>query len=411
MSEQLVRGNSDLEDAVDGITTNSTRNGVAALNTSTGNAVFPGGNAFFGVTTALNGAGVFGANNSPKGVGVQGNGPDAGISGFSETGDGVRAHSNHGNGTSTFAHDPNGTALLAINDAKTASTATDGSPHGSGVLGVTNVPGAAGVFGANNSGNEDASGKGVGVQGNGPTAGVSGFSPQGPGVMGTGVKDAGVMGLHGDPKLQETTVANDGALAGVFGASDVGGGVVGYSRQTDSFGVIAFGGIRASAMNHPLAGEFNGPVQIEGNLQVSGDILLPGADCAEHFATCGLETIEPGSVLVIDQEGSLRMSDKAYDNKVAGVVSGAGTYRPGILLDRQQAKRGGLPVALVGKVYCKVDAQYGEVEVGDLLTSSPTPGHAMRANDRLKAFGSVLGKALRPLSTGQGLIPILVALQ
>ena len=250
MSEQLVRGNSDLEDAVDGITTNSTRNGVAALNTSTGNAVFPGGNAFFGVTTAVNGAGVFGANNSPKGVGVQGNGPDAGISGFSEAGDGVRAHSNHGNGTSTFAHDPNGTALLAINDAKTSPTASDGLPHGSGVLGVTTVPGAAGVFGANNDPN-----KGVGIQGNGPTAGVSGFSPQGPGVMGTGVHDAGVIGFHGDPRLQETTVANDGAVAGVFGASDIGGGVVGYSRQPNSFGVIAFGGIRAAAMDHAFAGE------------------------------------------------------------------------------------------------------------------------------------------------------------
>jgi hypothetical protein len=406
MSEQLVRGNSDLEDAVDGITTNPSRNGVAALNTSTGNAVFPGGNAFFGVTTAVNGAGVFGANNSPKGVGVQGNGPDAGISGFSEAGDGVRAHSNHGNGTSTFAHDPNGTALLAINDAKTAPTETDSSPHGSGVLGVTTVPGAAGVFGANNDSN-----KGVGIQGNGPTAGVSGFSPQGPGVLGNGVHDSGVTGFHGDPRLQETTVANDGAVAGVFGASDVGGGVVGYSRQPSSFGVIAFGGIRAAAMDHAFAGEFNGPVQIEGNLQVSGDIFLPGADCAEHFAISGNESIEPGCVVVIDEEGSLRTSCRSYDTRVAGVVSGAGKYRPAIILDKEQAKAGSLPLALVGKVYCKVDAQYGDIQIGDLLTSSPTPGHAMRASDHAQAFGAVLGKALRPLRKEQGLIPILVALQ
>ena len=65
----------------------------------------------------------------------------------------------------------------------------------------------------------------------------------------------------------------------------------------------------------------------------------------------------------------------------------------------------------MGKVYCKVDAQYAPIEVGDLLTTSPTLGHAMKAEDPWKAFGAVLGKALRPLAAGQGLIPILIALQ
>jgi hypothetical protein len=68
-------------------------------------------------------------------------------------------------------------------------------------------------------------------------------------------------------------------------------------------------------------------------------------------------------------------------------------------------------VAVVGKVYCKVDAQYAPIEVGDLLTTSPTPGHAMKADDPLRAFGAVIGKALRGLQSGQGLVPILVALQ
>ena len=56
-----------------------------------------------------------------------------------------------------------------------------------------------------------------------------------------------------------------------------------------------------------------------------------------------------------------------------------------------------MPVALVGKVYCKVDASYSPIEVGDLLTTSLTPGHAMKANDHVKAFGAVIGKALRRL--------------
>jgi hypothetical protein len=49
--------------------------------------------------------------------------------------------------------------------------------------------------------------------------------------------------------------------------------------------------------------------------------------------------------------------------------------------------------------------------VGDLLTTSPTPGHAMKATDPLRAFGAVLGKALLPLRSGQGLIPVLIAMQ
>ena len=69
------------------------------------------------------------------------------------------------------------------------------------------------------------------------------------------------------------------------------------------------------------------------------------------------------------------------------------------------------PIALLGKVFCKVDAQFGPIEVGDLLTTSPTQGHAMRVADPLRAFGAVIGKALRPLAGGQGLIPILIALQ
>ena len=58
-----------------------------------------------------------------------------------------------------------------------------------------------------------------------------------------------------------------------------------------------------------------------------------------------------------------------------------------------------------------MDATFGTIKVGDLLTTSPTRGHAMGTNDAIKAFGAVIGKALRPLIDGKGLIPILIALQ
>jgi hypothetical protein len=157
----------------------------------------------------------------------------------------------------------------------------------------------------------------------------------------------------------------------------------------------------------------HGDIEIigKGNLRVSGDVLLTGADCAEDFDVSGAHLPDPGTVVVICEEGTLRESHEAYDKKVAGVVSGAGEYRHGLVLDKRSSGEGRIPVALVGKVYCKVDAQYSPVEVGDLLTTSNTPGHAMKATEPTKAIGSIIGKALKPLERGQGLIPILIALQ
>jgi len=226
----------------------------------------------------------------------------------------------------------------------------------------------------------------------------------GPGVEALSETDTGVLGFHGDPKLQETTVASDGGKAGVFGASENGAGVLGYARDRDMPAVFAFGGLLAIALNKKFAAEFRGDVKVEG------DILLTAADCAEQFDVVGGSATEPGSVVVIDGDGALRQSSEPYDTKVAGVISGAGTYRPGIILDKQPSSSDRLCVSLIGKVFCKVDGGYGSIAVGDLLTTSPTAGHAMRASDPQRAFGAVLGKALKPWNGGRGLIPILVAL-
>ena len=124
-----------------------------------------------------------------------------------------------------------------------------------------------------------------------------------------------------------------------------------------------------------------------------------------------MEAIDPGTVMVIDDNGAVKPSEQAYDKRVAGVISGGGNYKPGITLDKQSSGGNRKPIRLVGKVYCKVDANYSAVAVGDLLTTSPTSGHAMKVVDPVKAFGAVIGKALRPMTAGQGLIPILIALQ
>jgi hypothetical protein len=255
---------------------------------------------------------------------------------------------------------------------------------------------------------------------------------KGSGVVGVNHETQGLGLLGGRDKVfqQNVGVYGESSQQGVFGhsKSDTGTGVFGNSvgsgfgvRGDSNDGVAVQGqsfgnGIAIQGIGGHLAGRFDGNVEVTGNIRVSdievtGDIRLLNADCAENFDIVGLEIVEPGTVMVIDSEGALRQSDRAYDKRVAGVISGAGRYKPGLILDKQESSKNRMPIALIGKVYCKVDASYGAIEVGALLTTSPTPGHAMKADDPMKAFGAVIGKALRPLEEGQDLIPVLVALQ
>lgn len=143
----------------------------------------------------------------------------------------------------------------------------------------------------------------------------------------------------------------------------------------------------------------------------TGDVVLRNADCAEEFEVDEVEGLGEGAVVSLGESGRMRLADQAYDRRVAGVISGAGGLRPGIVLGRQPGTSRRWPVALAGKVYCRVDASRAPIAVGDLLTTSDAPGHAMAVADHGRAFGAVLGKAIEPLQSGRGLIPVLVGLQ
>ncbi len=260
-----------------------------------------------------------------------------------------------------------------------------GGDNGRGVVGVSTRHTA--VEGTTTSGIAiygEASENGRGVVGvSKVSTAVAGTTTSGIAIYGEALENG--RGVVGVSKIATAVEGNSTSGAGVWGSSQTGVGVYGKG-----------GG---------LAGLF------EGDVEVTGDIRLKNADCAEDFDIIGLEKVEPGTVMVIDCEGALKQSDRPYDKRVAGVISGAGNYKAGIVLDKQESSKNRMPIALMGKVYCKVDASYGAIEVGDLLTTSPTSGHAMRTDDPMKAFGAVIGKALQPLEEGQGLIPILIALQ
>jgi hypothetical protein len=142
--------------------------------------------------------------------------------------------------------------------------------------------------------------------------------------------------------------------------------------------------------------------------------LTGGSDIAEPFDVNEGRGIVEGTVLVIDPDspGNLKVSAAAYDRRVAGIVSGAGAVRPGLIMSQEgSAADGKFPVALTGRVYCLADASNGPIEPGDLLTTSGMPGHAMKVTDHARAQGAVLGKAMTSLKEGTGLVLVLVSLQ
>jgi hypothetical protein len=149
-----------------------------------------------------------------------------------------------------------------------------------------------------------------------------------------------------------------------------------------------------------------------GNVLVTGDIQLQNADCAEDFQVADTAQAPPGTVMVLVEDGTLKPCAQAYDQKVVGVVAGAGSYRPGIVFDRvQMPDDRRVHISVMGKVACRADASFGAICIGDLLTTSPRVGCAMRVSDSDLARGSIIGKALSPLNGGEGLVNMLIALQ
>ncbi|MFM6437900.1 MAG: hypothetical protein ACKPGW_23205 [Microcystis panniformis] len=393
-----ILGNTENEDGVVGTTGADDKSGVFGRANSQGWGVFGfSERGYAGVFGSGAQNGVFGQTNNLEANGVYGK--------------------NDGGGVGVFGQSLNGAGAGVLGRNEGSGWGVHGHAEGTGFAGVFGSGANVGVFGLTHNGESSAvHGRNNGVN---PTGawGVFGFSEKGfAGVFGSGAQN-GVFGQTNAQNASGVYGRNDGNGNGVLGSSDGGGGVAGFSNTHNGvFGQSETGsglhgyskqqfGIYARS-DTGMAGFF------EGSITVTNDIILKNADCAENFDIAGLEKVEPGTVMVIDSEGALCPSNKPYDKRVAGVISGAGLYKPGLILDKQESSENRMPIALMGKVYCKVDASYGAIEVGDLLTTSPTPGHAMKAEDPMKAFGSVIGKALRPLNQGkQGLIPILIALQ
>jgi hypothetical protein len=169
-----------------------------------------------------------------------------------------------------------------------------------------------------------------------------------------------------------------------------------------------------------------GGARIQGNLSVDGSKY--GYVVDEFVNTTG-DVLEQGDVVVIgpNQEAQylndagripipeVDLTDREHDTRVCGVVAEISSFaeRNGDAdpaATEVQPGQVGAMVTLGAFVVCKVDADYGAIQVGDLLTTSATRGHARRVDDPARAAGAIVGKALAPLDRGQGKIPVLVTL-
>ncbi len=247
-------------------------------------------------------------------------------------------------------------------------------------------------------------------------AGVYGVANAHPGVKGISTLDAGVLGSgyigvwgHGS---NSSGVYGESApgFPGVHGVGTTGDGTWGISSS--GHGVFGQTSSAAKAGGY-FTNTAGGPALIANGTAQVKTLQILGADLAESFPVRA-EGVEPGTVLALtgDEQGTLAVCDAPYSPRVAGVASGANGLPAGVVLEGREFERAGkVAVAMSGRVWVKCDATSGAIGVGDLLTSAPRAGHAMRAADPARATGAILGKAMTSLAHGTGLVLVLVSLQ
>lgn len=294
-----------------------------------------------------------------------------------------------------------GTALLGYSDEGygvygRSDSSTSGSTD-AGVFGYA-TDGAIGVYGY------DSSGSGVGVK---ATSDHYGFYTSGadyglyiPIAETYGVYVASSDSTGGKFVGDSYGVYADGGTVGVYGMSDT-IGVYGVTDSSSSYqcGVV---GYNSDSGNLGYIGCPNYGLYTPDDAKVAGELIVEdgctGCDIAEHFIG---DNLEPGDVVVLDPTTfrSVKKTTEPYNKLAAGVVSTDPTIIMGI--------DDGVPIALSGVVPTKV---IGTVHLGDLLTTSSTPGYAMACADYELCAGAIIGKAMEENTRGKGVITALVML-
>ncbi len=219
------------------------------------------------------------------------------------------------------------------------------------------------------------------------------------------IRAAGGVGINTASPRESLTIAGVTSFNTGLRLTGNGTGGTGMALENTSNGGHKYDLISSASADGPGAGAFGiyDETAAAYRLVISpaGAVSVPvltitgGADLAEPFKLAG-SFVPKGAVVIIDEDhpGELKLSTTAYDTRVAGIVSGANGINPGIALHQEGFSDGGQNVALSGRVYVQADATNGAIKPGDLLTTSDTPGHAMKVTDSSRAQGAILGKAM-----------------
>jgi hypothetical protein len=395
-----------------------------------------------------------GANTLEFGAGVAGKEPNAGKIGYQAFGPGaldiVGAGTNGPSRQIRFWAEGGAQFMGAVNAPSASIPTLAGNVSISGNVTSSGSISAASATIPTLNGN-------VSVMGNLGSSGVLSASAATIPILNGDTTMNGNLGLSGTLSAPSATIPSLGgnvAVSGTLASSGVqvsganilelGAGVVGKEPSAGKIGYEAFGPgaldivgagtnptnrqIRfwaeggaqfAGAVNAPSASipMFTGNVTVNGEMTANVVTVTGGSDVAEPYRVAGVADVEPvaGMVVSIDpgKIGQMQVAAHAYDKTVAGILSGANGIAPGITLRQTGTIADGtLPVASIGRVWCYCDADAnGAIEAGDMLTTSDTPGHAMKVVEFDRANGSVVGKAMSPLKSGRGLVLVFVSLK
>lgn len=445
------------------------------------NAVAPNNHNHIGNVWAANGSGltingtIDGLNDAPLVLNNAGAGPSlivkaAGSEGVFVTntgGYGIHVQSDLGlpsilaentqassSGTSVAAVTQDGNALFAKNSSQSYPTIwVENNSADNGVTGVwADVQDGNGIIAKNSSTTHST----IYAENRSVNRGASG-------VWADVLDGNGLVAQNSSSSYPTIFGYNQGTTSAMFGRSQGGPGGI-FATDTGANIIEAYDYVSSTSANLRFR------VSTIGDVSADGTISGGGADFAEMLpAQPGLE---PGDVLVVGATGELIRSTIANATNVAGVYStkpgflgGADTPEeapvwldgragfssvtaapPTSALSRShitasedvapspaptaaplandanvakpvEPAQNKIPLAVVGVVPVKVTAENGAIQPGDLLTTSATPGHAMKASPvnlsgiELYRPGTIIGKALEPWTAGAGVIQVLVVLQ
>lgn len=121
-----------------------------------------------------------------------------------------------------------------------------------------------------------------------------------------------------------------------------------------------------------------------------------------NFYNINGDKAEDGDIISFTQDKGYYLSDKNYDPSLFGVVS----KTPAISFLPDEGSESAFPIISTGVIQVKVKASNGNINKGDLITSSKTPG----VGEKAVISGYVIGSALEvynsPDANSVGKIPV-----